>query len=594
MQEYVEIFNDTWAIALVILFFGGSIFVHEFGHFIAAKLCGLKVLRFSIGFGPTVFSWVGKDGCKYMISLLPFGGYVALPQLADMGTLEGADGNDEEIKLIKNLPSASCGAKIFVSAAGAFFNILLAIVLATIVWIVGLPQSQQYKTTIVGYAPTYIHDIDGTEVESPAFKAGIQAGDKIISIDGKNVSNFEEIIEAIALGSGRDQNNAPLANIKVERDSKILDLKVSPALIRTNLNTGDAIRMIGVFPAMKMRVGSLISGSPAEKAGIKKADEVIAVDSKTLYSNHQLVEYLNKIPNSQAVTLKIKRNNEILDIKIVPAKIIREKSSCILSIPDDSKFSIKLFDSQKNKTSSIKVLSIKSSQLHPSLIKVGDILYQADGKDISNISQLNTIVNHVSANKPVKLAFIDENYNMTDFVLPKGSISKITPPKEQTMLGYVLENITEVSHPTIIEQFSDSIRKTYGALESLVNPKSDIGINSLAGPVDIGRVIYQLSLTDISLMISFAVLLNINLAILNMLPIPVLDGGHILFAIIAKLRGSPIPASVMGAIQAVFTLLFISLMVYVVYYGFMRWSGDSQYERETKVEAEMSINEIKF
>lgn len=93
------------------------------------------------------------------------------------------------------------------------------------------------------------------------------------------------------------------------------------------------------------------------------------------------------------------------------------------------------------------------------------------------------------------------------------------------MLGYMLENVVVVSHPNILEQFSDSIERTYNALSSLLNPKSDIGISSLAGPVDIGRVIYKLSLSDFSLVLSFAVLLNINLQFLNMLPIPVLDGG---------------------------------------------------------------------
>ncbi|MBS1485272.1 MAG: hypothetical protein HP060_00500 [Opitutales bacterium] len=109
MSEFSEIFKSTWAIVLMIVFFGGSIFVHEFGHFLAAKLMGLKVTRFSIGFGPRLFSWKGKDGCEYMVSLLPFGGYVALPQLADMGRLEGGEskdesGENEDTRLAKSLP----------------------------------------------------------------------------------------------------------------------------------------------------------------------------------------------------------------------------------------------------------------------------------------------------------------------------------------------------------------------------------------------------------------------------------------------------------------------------------------------------------
>ena len=92
----MEYFSGTWGIVLIVLLFGGSIFVHEFGHFLAAKAFGLKVLRFSIGFGPTLFEWKGKDGCKYMISLLPLGGYVAIPQLVSLGKLEGEEEGDAE------------------------------------------------------------------------------------------------------------------------------------------------------------------------------------------------------------------------------------------------------------------------------------------------------------------------------------------------------------------------------------------------------------------------------------------------------------------------------------------------------------------
>ena len=162
------------------------------------------------------------------------------------------------------------------------------------------------------------------------------------------------------------------------------------------------------------------------------------------------------------------------------------------------------------------------------------------------------------------------------------------------MLGYMLENVVVVSHPNILEQFSDSIERTYNALSSLLNPKSDIGISSLAGPVDIGRVIYKLSLSDFSLVLSFAVLLNINLAFLNMLPIPVLDGGHIIFALLEKLRGKPLPPNFFAAIQGGFSLLFISLMVYVVYIGFARWKGDSDMAAADEIQSAYYIKDISF
>ena len=89
------LFSNTWSIFLIIVLFGGSIFVHELGHFLAARKRGLKIERFSIGFGPKILSWK-RDGVDYRLSAIPFGGYVALPQLADMGAVEGGHEASEE------------------------------------------------------------------------------------------------------------------------------------------------------------------------------------------------------------------------------------------------------------------------------------------------------------------------------------------------------------------------------------------------------------------------------------------------------------------------------------------------------------------
>lgn len=583
----------------MLLFFGGSIFIHELGHFLAAKMRGLKVLRFSIGFGPRLFSWRGKDGCEYIVAMLPFGGYVALPQLADMGALEG--GNDEDPDA-KNLPPAGFADKVIVSSAGAFFNILFAAVLAAVVWVIGIPESASLKTNVIGYVPEQIADIDGTAYTSPAKEAGLKAGDKILSIDGRDVNGFADIVELIAIGSGRDAENNPKASITIERGGKIENIEVSPRLIRTNLTTGDEIRMIGIAPMAQMKVGSVMENSPAQKAGVKPGDFVTAVDGIALYSNSQLGDYLNTLPTGQSVKLEVLRDGKQAVLEVTPQKVVRTRPLCEVGIGKNGG-AMNLILSQNEKTDPadlsakglVKVFSAKSDNPQFKGVKPGFILYQADGKDISSLSQINALVNVNEGKAMTKLSFMSPDYSTNfDAFLPADSTSKILPPYEQTMLGYVLENVTVVSHPSIWAQFKDSLVRTYNALSSLVNPKSDIGINSLAGPVDIGRVIYKLSFADISLVISFAVLLNINLAILNMMPIPVLDGGHIMFAAIAKLRGKPLPPTFFAGIQGIFTLLFLSLMVYIVYYGFMRWDGDSALEQNSSLSSDYYINNVFF
>ncbi len=167
------------------------------------------------------------------------------------------------------------------------------------------------------------------------------------------------------------------------------------------------------------------------------------------------------------------------------------------------------------------------------------------------------------------------------------------PAKTRVMLGYSLAESSHREYPTVAEQFLKSLQKVFDALSSLLNPHSDVGISSLAGPVDIGRIIYRLTDTSIMLVVSFTVLLNINLAVLNLLPIPVLDGGHIMFALLEKARGKPVPMSVFAALQTVFAVLFLALMGYVVYLGIMRWNGDNRLEKQNEIYTQYKT-EIKF
>ena len=124
---FFRILSDPLAILLVVLFFGASIFVHEYGHYLAARWRKLRIERFSIGFGPRIFGWKDKSGVDWRVSLFPLGGYVALPQLADMRGVEGTPSEEAG-----RLPPLSYADKMIVAGAGAFFNILFALLLGTV------------------------------------------------------------------------------------------------------------------------------------------------------------------------------------------------------------------------------------------------------------------------------------------------------------------------------------------------------------------------------------------------------------------------------------------------------------------------------
>ncbi len=564
-----SVFSNAWGYALIALLFGGSIFIHELGHFLAAKAFGLKVLRFSIGFGPKLFQWQGKDGCKYIISLLPLGGYVAIPQLVDMGKLEGEE--EEDAPKTRGLPQASWLAKICVSAAGALFNVILAFVLALIISFVGIPEQEALQSTSVGSLEN-ITDANGVKYESPAKSAGLKEGDKIIAIDGQNVSNFEDIIELVAIGSGRDKKGAPLAKIKIEREGKTLNFDVKPILVKTNLTTGDEIRMIGVQPSIKMRIDEIMQNSPAQKAGLKKGDEVVGVNSIKVYSTTHIAKVLETLKGN--VKVDIIRDGKPFSLPIEPRRITLSKPLEKIKLDNGEVQLLETVSPTKEKF--VKVFS-KTPELN---IEIGDILYEVNSRKIRTLGDVKLALNAPS--NSYTLSFADNLLNLKS-VNSREVKNETVAPKSKVMLGYSLKMGTITVYPSIGKQFATSVEKVFNALSSLLNPKSDIGISSLAGPVDIGRVIYKLSDTALMLVLSFTVLLNINLAILNLLPIPVLDGGHIIFAIVEKIRGKPIVTTTFLAIQSIFTLIFLGLMAYVVYIGFMRWEGDALQDKQNEI-----------
>ena len=146
--SFGDLLTSFKGIALVAIFFGGSIFVHELGHFLAARKRGLKIERFSIGFGPRLFGWTGKDGVDYRVSIIALGGYVALPQLAEMEGIEGASSEEAE-----KLPKISYTDKMIVSVMGAVFNVVFAFALACILWFTGMPVAEGTSSTVIGYVP---------------------------------------------------------------------------------------------------------------------------------------------------------------------------------------------------------------------------------------------------------------------------------------------------------------------------------------------------------------------------------------------------------------------------------------------------------
>ena len=307
---------DFAFLLVALLALGFTIFIHELGHFLAARKRGLIIKRFSVGFGPKIFGWE-KDGVEYRISMFPFGGYVALPQLADMGRLEGEneqaeekkmspwddyeeeedeDGNPKEPEEKKSL-KISYSDKMIVSVMGAVFNILLAFVLSSVLWFFGYERRDGELTTNIGYVADTVERwnpyVEKSEtVPGPALKAGILPGDEIIAVDGSPVEDFMDIQSRIVTGKLRSAQDRRLTRLTIMRNGEEKRIDVFPEVFGN-----EEIRIIGVGPKETFFIKDLQPDMPAITAGLESGDQLLSVDGNKIFSFAHLVDYLRKLEN---------------------------------------------------------------------------------------------------------------------------------------------------------------------------------------------------------------------------------------------------------------------------------------------------------
>jgi regulator of sigma E protease len=425
---------------MVLILFGITIFIHELGHFLVARRLGMRADVFSIGFGHAIWK-KEHGGVLYKVGWIPCGGYVALPQM-EPGGGRTLDAEGREVRL----PRVAPWKKILVALAGAAGNMVLAVILAFVIYWHGKPSSLQEVSTVVGFVDT----------NSVAHARGLRIGDEILRVNGRAVDSWDDVNLATAL-SETDDVSLLVRGVGGERS--------------ITLATEDGalgVRGINGIPGVEgpsyCVVGSSVEGSSAEEAGLLPGDMVLSFNGVRLHSIHHMVEEVGKVPD-QAVPIVVERMGEQVNLQVTP---------------------------RWNEAEQMVMIGIRFDQFHV--------------------------------------------------------------------------NMQKRVHPTPAEQLSGHAGMIFTTLKALVTPKqAKKAARAIGGPPMIFQYLWAMLQTSFIMALWFTCLLNVNLAIINLVPLPVLDGGHIVFALIEWVARRPLHERVVTSITAVFATLLIGAMLYLSY-----------------------------
>jgi regulator of sigma E protease len=272
---------------------GVLIFVHELGHFLMARRIGVRVLAFSLGFGPKLVGFRRGD-TEYRISAVPLGGYVKMA---------GENPDDARSGASDEFLSKTKWQRFQVLVMGPVMNLVLAIIVMAIVLYQGAPVPAFFQQPPV---------IGSLTDQSPVKAVGLQPGDRFVTVDGEPVGTWEKFLDAVVSKSKRQ------VSVRVDRAGKMIDINFVPE------GTGkyDLVNLdsLGMLPIMHPQVSSVQPSSPAHEAGLRPGDVVLAVAGESGISRERLVEVI-KANEGKPIVLQIKRNDMIQDVPVTPRQI---------------------------------------------------------------------------------------------------------------------------------------------------------------------------------------------------------------------------------------------------------------------------------
>ncbi|MCO8053320.1 RIP metalloprotease RseP [Acinetobacter towneri] len=449
--------SALFIVVAAILLLGPLIAIHEFGHYFVARKLGVKVLVYSIGFGPTILKWTSKkSGIQYQLSALPLGGYVKM--------LDEREENVAEADLPYAFNRQHPWKRIAIVAAGPLINLIFAILLF---WVLFLPAQEQLNTRV-----------GKVLADTPAATAQMQAGDKITAIDGTPVTTWEKLNFALVDRVGETGK----IQVQAERagEIKTFSLPIQNFLNNQSQSPLDVLGFTPYRPQIPAIVSKLSEDGAAIRQGMQEGDQIVAIDGVKMNDWYDVVQVVQASPE-KLLKVDVLRNNQVQQLEVMP---------------------------QGKRDNMGNVSGVLGVQSDP-----GKIVIPEDFKQTIQYSPSEAL-----------FMAVDKTGQLSSMIL-------------------------------------NSIVKMVRGL---------IGLDNLSGPITIAKVAGQSAEMGWQTFISFMALMSVSLGILNLLPIPMLDGGHLVYYFIELIRGKPVSEQIQLVGLKIGMVLLGSMMLLALFNDIMR------------------------
>ena len=534
-------------IILAILALGFLIFIHELGHFFAAKRCKIRVEKFSIGFGPRLVGF-RRGETDYCISALPFGGFVKM----------AGESPDEQKGEEGEFASAPVGHRIFVAIAGPAMNLIMGVILFSFVYLVGLDHGTMWLMEMLIGRSDRMAQIGLVADDSPAKQGGIESGDTIVSINDRKIKNWQDFNTTILTHPDEE------LKVVVARDGQPKTLYVTPRSLDRS-----GIGQIRVSARQSAMVESITEDSPAAKAGVKARDVIESINGRKIYhvpefnsviwdpsnpfgsAHRRFYEEINKSQSGE-ISLGIQRGSESLTIGF-PINWV------------------------------VNAVVEEGSEAEKVGIQSGDEIVAVNGESIKNFELYPKLRELAASNpdQPVEIGLLRDgeqlNALLTFAIGDDGNQLNLQGLHWRLSLDGLALAVPTVPIPkyNVVTAVGEGVQTNWLILEMVVKVLKrlvtrEVKTKHLTGPigiVDATRRVVEFGLRSLLFFVGF---ISVNLAIVNLLPIPIADGGQILFFTLEKLRGRPLSIRKQMIIQQVSIVLLAGLFLYITFYDILR------------------------